>query len=359
MGKTKIEWAEFRWNPIRGCSLVSEGCRNCYAMKQAHRFSGPGGAYEGLTRIGKHGPTWTGKIRVVDKALAQPLRWRKPRRVFVNSMSDLFHEDLTNEQIAAVFGVMAATPRHTFQVLTKRPARMLEWFRWVSENTEQLSYGPESNDDDVAWCDRSASEFRRCISAAVDATGYGVGGGRPYAWPLPNVWLGVSVENQAAADERTPFLLATPAAVRFISAEPLLGPVNLGLMGTLPKDIARRYTMTHEMIDWVIVGGESQARARPMHPDWARAIRDECVGAGVPFFFKQWGEWGLGRLRRAGTAGRFVTVWPDGNTSPIGDYPRQFMSFGGVVLERLGKKAAGRLLDGREWNQQPTGATEQ
>ncbi|HEX2677999.1 MAG TPA: DUF5131 family protein, partial [Polyangiales bacterium] len=133
MGETAIEWTDTVWNPVRGCARVSPGCESCYAERQAHRFSNPGGPYEGLTVLGKHGPRWSGRARFVPETLDAPLRWRKPRRIFVNSMSDLFHHDITNEQIAAVFGVMAACPQHTFQVLTKRAERLPEWFRWVDE----------------------------------------------------------------------------------------------------------------------------------------------------------------------------------------------------------------------------------
>lgn len=170
---SKIEWTDRTWNPIRGCSLVSPGCTNCYAMRQVHRFDHPGGPYEGLTRMTEHGPVWTGKVRVVEEALAEPPSWRKPCRVFVNSMSDLFHEGVPAEFIDRVFAVMQLARRHTFQILTKQPHRMA---------------------------------LHR---------------------PPANVWLGVSVENQATADERIPLLLQTPAAVRFLSVEPLLEAVDL------------------------------------------------------------------------------------------------------------------------------------
>ena len=206
---SKIEWTNATWNPIRGCSRVSEGCRHCYAESVAARFSGPGLPYEGLVRIASGKPTgWNGVVRMVHEHLADPLRWKRPRRVFVNSMSDLFHESLTNEQIAAVFGVMAAAPRHTFQVLTKRSARMREWFAWVADHGA-----------------RGARSACRASAALYLVASPEVPGGDE--WPLRNVWLGVSTENQAAADERIPELLRTPAAVRWISAEPLIGPVDL------------------------------------------------------------------------------------------------------------------------------------
>lgn len=179
---TKIQWTDRTWNPVRGCSLVSAGCANCYAMKQAHRFSGRGKPYEDLTELGPHGPRWNGNIMLVPEALEEPLRWKTPARVFVNSMSDLFHEDVPIKFISRVWLTMQLAPQHTFQILTKRPERMLAYMR----------------------------EF-----------------GHYEGKPLPNVWLGVSVENQATADERIPLLLQTPAAVRFVSAEPLLSPINL------------------------------------------------------------------------------------------------------------------------------------
>src|SRR5690606_22560010 len=176
---TTIEWTQGTWNPVSGCTRVSPGCDNCYAMRQAHRFSGNCQPYEGLTTIRRGKVDWTGSVRFVPEMLEVPLQ-RKPTTWFVNSMSDLFHESLTNEQIASAFGGMAATPQHTYQILTKRPKRMREWFGWL--------------------------DGRR---------------------PLHNVWLGVSCEDQARADERIPHLLSTPAAVRFVSAEPLLGPIAL------------------------------------------------------------------------------------------------------------------------------------
>ena len=234
--RTSIEWTDTTWNPVRGCSRASSGCEHCYAERMASRFCGPGEPYEGLAR--RAPARWTGEVTLVPRVLAEPLKWRKARRVFVNSMSDLFHAALTDEQIAAVFGVIAATPQHTYQILTKRPERMRAW----------------------------------CASAAHD-------GGQD--WPLVNLWLGVSVEDQQRADERIPALLATPAARRFVSCEPLLGPVRFNDVPVL------RRVNAGPQLDWVIVGGESGPGARPMDEDWVRAIRDQCKAAGVPFFYKQ------------------------------------------------------------------------
>ena len=269
--KTSISWTDASWNPIRGCSRVSAGCTRCYAERQAARFSGDGQPYAGLVRNGK----WTGEVRMAAEHLADPLRWKKPRRIFVNSMSDLFHEKLTNEEIAAVFGVMAAAPQHTFQVLTKRAERMREWFAWMknAENfSPQATMHVEACEHDAIGEDEDDSIAERILDAE---------------WPLPNVWLGVSVENQAAADERIPELLATPAAVRFLSCEPLIGPVLLTM-----TDEARRgqwfdYLTGPNHIDWVIAGCESGPGARACDVAWLRSLREQCAAAGVPFFLKQ------------------------------------------------------------------------
>ncbi len=281
MGKT--------WNPIRGCSRISEGCRHCYAERIAARFSGPGRPYEGLAKS-RPEARWTGEVRFVADHLADPLRWREPRRIFVNSMSDLFHEKLTNEQIAAVFGVMAVAPRHTFQLLTKRARRMREWFEWADDNgaasTNALAGTGGAPD---AW-----KTVRGCLLEAakhiVDFDRHDVG----VAWPLPNVWIGVSVENQVAADERIPELLETPAAVHFLSCEPLLGASDVigrldpGRCDCEPcRMTSIRCTASRHPIDWVIAGCESGPGARPCDVAWLRSLRDQCAAAGVPFFLKQ------------------------------------------------------------------------
>ncbi len=264
---TKIEWTDATWNPLRGCSRVSEGCRHCYAEGVAARFSGPGLKFEGIAhRVGGEA-RWTGKVILVEEKLGEPLRWRRPRRIFVNSMSDLFHEELPDMAIDQVFAVMGKASWHTFQVLTKRAARL-----------------------------RAYMSQRR---------------------PLPNVWLGVSVEDQAAAEERVPALLAAPAALRFLSCEPLLGPLSL-----------QKY-LGEGGIDWVISGGESGPRARPPEPCWFRSLRDQCRAAGVPFFFKQWGAWAPDVQWGASAPGE---------TGP---------------MRRVGKLAAGHLLDGKEYFELP------
>lgn len=275
-GSTSIQWTDASWNPVRGCSRVSEGCRNCYAERVAARFSGV--EYQGGLEIGRPfhgfaeqtdaGPRWTGKVELVPSMLDLPLRRKKPRKIFVNSMSDLFHEKLRNEEIAAVFGVMAACPQHTFQVLTKRTKRMREWVGWVLRR-------------DVGF---------PAQTCAVE--GSKILHGRTYealaAWPLPNVWLGTSVEDQSQ-HERVWDLLKTPAAIRFVSLEPLLGPVDLDAIEALCLTWRRGATIG-TYLDWVIVGGESGPGARPFDIVWARSTIAQCKAAGVAVFCKQMGS---------------------------------------------------------------------
>lgn len=303
--KSNIEWTDATWNPLRGCTKVSEGCRNCYAAGVAARFSGPGMPYEGLAEMTPHGPNWTGKIKLVPDKLEQPLEWKRPRKIFVNSMSDLFHESVPFDYIDQVFVVMALAKQHTFQILTKRPERMVEWFN-----------------RDPADVDDALFPFRA------------------KRWPLPNVWLGVSVENQKAVDERIRHLLQTPAAVRFLSMEPLLGEVNLEFNVQFEHPDNEGYGVDAiKGLDWVIVGGESGPHARPMHPDWARDIRDQCQAAGVPFFFKQWGEWSPIHELRCDEPEIMGKLWYnfDPDTSVC----------------KIGKHNASRLLDGRTWDEFP------
>jgi protein gp37 len=278
---TSIEWTGRTWNPVRGCSLVSPGCTHCYAMALAHRFSGAGKPYEGLTRKRVSlGAVWTGEVRTVPDALDEPLSWRTPTRVFVNSMSDLFHGDVPDAFIAAVFGIMAMSREHTFQVLTKRPERMRAWFAWI---TAQAQTG-----DEVAYCVESASELLHGhavdVEAAVRRTDRHVpvlGAG----WPLANVHLGVSVEDRKHGVPRIATLREVPAALRFLSVEPLLEDVgDLDLTG----------------IGWVIVGGESGPHARRCDLGWIHRVVTQCRAQRVPCFVKQLGarptgEWLSGR----------------------------------------------------------------
>ena len=271
---TAIEWSDATWNPTVGCSRVSPGCENCYAERVAHRGLRP--EHAGLTVMGARGPRWNGTVRCLPGRLEQPLHWQKPRRVFVDSMSDLFHEDVPDDFIDRVFAVMALsmTLGHQFQILTKRAERMR---RYVGAA-------------DVA--ERVACEMPTFGRPSV----------RPERvprhlqprWPLPNVWLGVSVEDQQRADDRIPLLLATPAAVRFVSAEPLLGPLELHpawLSSDAPCAVCSEIECSHVPLHWIIVGGESGPGARPCEVGWLRSIVAQCTAAGVPCFVKQMGRW--------------------------------------------------------------------
>ncbi len=319
--KTGIEWTDSTWNPLVGCSRVSAGCVNCYAERHAYRFARQSGtAYEGTAKLVNGKPTFTGRVNLNERALDQPMRWRRPRRIFVNSMSDLFHENVSDDVLQRIFIVMARAERHTFQVLTKRPERMLNFF------------------------------MRRALVSTGDALHHAARG----RWPLPNVWLGVSVEDQAAADERIPLLLRTPAAVRFLSCEPLLGPLSFD--GMFASADVRDGTNMLEVLDWVIAGGESGPRARPMHPDWARSLRDQCAAAGVPFFFKQWGEWAPGECAASTMKRRTVDVgeWSGSaweHYTIRGD--DEFDERDEPDVYHVGKKAAGHLLDGVEHHEFP------
>ncbi|MFE1949970.1 DUF5131 family protein [Streptomyces sp. NPDC059524] len=304
---TTIEWTDRTWNPVTGCTKVSAGCDNCYAETIAERFRGHTAFPKGFD------------IQIRTDKVNDPLKWRKPARVFVNSMSDLFHDEVDQAWIADIFAVMAAAHRHTFQLLTKRHARMRHLL------------------NDPAF----VNEVRtRALSKGLPPD--------QWAWPLPSLWLGVSVENQQWANIRIPALLRTPAAIRFLSCEPLLGPVNLKqavrTMGSerghgLTASYVHASDCCHKYhgIDWVIVGGESGRKARPMDPTWAQSLRDQCAEANVPFFFKQWGEYApTGYLVIGGTS-RGVLLVGD----PVDDMGHR------VEIARIGKKNAGRQLDGR------------
>jgi protein gp37 len=319
MTASKIEWTEHTWNPIVGCSIVSPGCTNCYAMRMAARIEatyghGNAGHYLGTTKKVNGNAVWTGKLRQApEKTFTSPLRRKTPTTYFVNSMGDLFHEDCPDEWIDLVFAVMASCPQHTFQVLTKRAERMRGYI--------YMTHAGQT---------------------------------------LPNVWLGISCERQEEADERIPLLLQTPAAIRFISAEPLLGPIKLHETLVRGDDwLASGKSGEVRGLDWVIVGGESGPHARPMHPQWVRSIRDQCEAARVAFFFKQFGEFrpcADGEWHGLGPVGSPVqwAISPSG-TEKAGGFLTTELSErreceGWVGVTRAGKKAAGRLLDGVEHN---------
>jgi protein gp37 len=279
--KTGISWTDASWNCIRGCSRVSEGCRHCYAETMAGRFSDPGQPYHGLVtlRKGKVKPKWNGKIDFIPKHLLDPLRWQKPRRIFVNSMSDIFHENLSFEHIAAIFAVMLLAKQHKFQVLTKRSKRMKEFFAWAGTLTmpQLIGYAYRALKD-------HPEELKTLARADRDLGAY--------TWPLPNVWLGVSVENQEAADERIPDLIACPAAVRFLSCEPLIGQVilqgdSVSESGGMHSRKYLRGIEGDQRIHWVIAGCESGPGMRPCDHRWLRSLRDQCKAAGTKYFLKQ------------------------------------------------------------------------
>lgn len=368
--KSKIEWCDATWNPIVGCSRVSAGCENCYAEKVAYRFKHIT-KFENVVCEDK--PKWNNSVFFDDKALEMPLRWKKPRRIFVCSMGDLFHKNVPDEWIDKVFAIMALCPQHTFMVLTKRPERMREYFNnlyicktvMTAAARVRCLLNPRRHSQNfaslrqIAWTYEGGAANQLFKMKEPD---------RVYPswvkWPLPNLWLGVSVEDQDSAVDRIPYLLDTPAAVRFVSVGPLLGPIDLTSIKILPKFWPRNYHTktivdnakpeiiteininsingginfgaTNHMggccgstsfgkLDWVIAEGETGINARATHPDWVRKLRDDCEIADVAFFFKQWGEW-----------------CPDAPlfTDADGNCPHPKM--------RIGKKKAGNLLDGKQ-----------
>lgn len=294
---TAIEWTDETWNPVTGCTKVSPGCDNCYAERVTNRF--------------KRGPF--AEVRLHYDRLDQPLDWVRPRKIFVCSMGDLFHSAVDWEFICEAFHVMERCNQHIFQILTKRPGRLAYFAKHI--------YAP------------------------------GIGAPR---WP-ENIWVGTSVES-AKYLPRLDVLARVPAKVRFVSCEPLLGPLDLSPWLGLDAEVVAHYPLTDETavalhrlgmaaarklhgVQWVIVGGESGPNARPMHPDWARLIREDCHAAGVPFFFKQWGEWGSDPDNPDAT----LLPFHPGETEPT--WFRR--------ISRFGKKAAGAMLDGQEWREFP------
>ncbi|MEA2935038.1 MAG: hypothetical protein QOD74_1684 [Variibacter sp.] len=337
--KSKIEWTDATWNPVTGCSVVSPGCTNCYAMQLAGTRLARHPSRVGLTDMSKAGPVWNGHVRLNEQWLTQPLEWKRARMIFVCAHGDLFHESVPDEWIDRVFAVMALAPQHTFQVLTKRAERMRAYLRKA---------GVERRVYELA-CDLAIEEDADVVLIApgVDPN-LAPPGPRVFLdqWPLPNVWLGVSTERQKEAFARIPHLLQTPAAVRFVSAEPLLGPIDLRKAWQVNASGALERAFPS--LDWVIAGGESGKRARPMHPDWARSLREQCEAADVEFFFKQWGEWVPLHALSFGD-GREIVIGADGHHVTAPD--RQDHTCARMFC--VGKKAAGRLLDGRTHDGMP------
>lgn len=317
---TPIEWVKAlaaarnaipaTWNPTDGCSRASDGCQHCYAAALVHQLLSRSlpGRYAGLTDMDPHGtPRFNGTIRLAEHVLGQPLRARRQRVYFVSDMADLFHPSVETAWLDRIFATMALCPQHLFLVLTKRPERMRDYIAALPKRRMDCDAG-------LDWCD----------------------------WPLPNVWLGVTVESQGMAEARIPHLLETPAAVRFLSCEPLLGPLSLqwiatagtGGLDALHGETEERETgttVTGARLDWVIAGGESGPKARPMHPDWARSLRDQCEAAGVLFHFKQWGEW-----------------IPAAMVGFFGHERKPTVVMAPHAMIRVGKAGAGHLLDGVE-----------
>lgn len=274
---SKIEWTGDTHQFVSGCEDASPGCAFCYAKRQAHRMgSNPNPKvqqrYRGLTVLRGNGPQWTGEVRPLPEQLGVPLSQKRPRTIFVNSLSDTFHADIPDEYIAAMFGVMAATPRHTYQVLTKRAERMYRWFGKIGTGEMETAYGVLASD---------SPEIEECLTSAWARDAFGELPPLPnLPWPLPNVHLGVSVENRKHGLPRIEHLRNTPAAVRFLSIEPLLedlGPLDL------------------RGIDWVIVGGESGPGARPCNVAWIRRVVEQCRAQGVRVFVKQLGAYVIDR----------------------------------------------------------------
>lgn len=350
---TGIEWTDSTWNVLVGCDKVSPGCDHCYAIRTAHRMTANPNpkvstAYAGTEADGE----WTGVVNLLDARLDQPLRWSgKPRRIFVNAQSDMFHAEVPDEFIARVWAVMALTPMHTYQILTKRPGRMRSLL-------SSLAF--QSRVQDSAYLIVSGED--------PDVRAPGGNATYPVTYPLPNVWLGTSVEDQKRALLRVPSLLATPAAARFISAEPLLGPVDLTRLDVESRSNEGMYVinaLTGEnrdmgrpcrpvaSIDWVIVGGESGPGARPMHPAWARSLRDQCEAAKVAYLFKQWGDW-----TPIVDSETFQSREPDAYVSVlngrVADEETALANGGGWAgVHKVGKRAAGRVLDGATYDGYP------
>lgn len=300
MSKSGITWTDKTWSPVTGCTKVSAGCKNCYAEREVQ------GRWSKNPKSVFFGRSFT-DVRCHEDQLKVLVKWRKPYRIFVCPRGDLFHESVPFEFIDRVFAAMALNPQHTFQVLTKRPERMLEYL--IKTDTSQR----------IAWAVTEMAPPKIYMKIAHD-----------FMDPLPNVWIGVTVENQEAANERIDLLRKVPAAIRFLSVEPMLGHIETNLTD----------------IDWVICGGESGTDARPMHPDWVRALRDQCAEAGVPFLFKQWGEWAPHQARAGGDEGGDLRRGHVRYLQGDGREPDGHFRKGDAAVAHIGKKAAGRMLDG-------------
>lgn len=323
---TKIEWADATVNAINGCSVTSPGCTHCYAMKLAGTRMKTHPTREGLTIETKAGPVWNGEVRLHEPALLQPLSWSKPRRIFWNAHGDTFHESVPDEWIDRIFAVAALTPQHTHMILTKRSKRMREY----------VTGGGLVNRKMAVWRAMYGLAKTRAAADVLDSC---YGGPTAAQWPLVNVWLGVSVEDQTRADERREDFRNTPAAVKFVSYEPALGYVNWSGWG---------------FIDQIIAGGESGPHARPPHPQWFRDTRDWCAAESIHFFFKQWGEWRDrgGHVPIPSRNHQSHICYLDKDSGRCKPHPNRFSD---ETMIRMGKGKSGRLLDGIEHNGRPDG----
>jgi protein gp37 len=383
--KSKIEWTEATWNPVTGCDKVSAGCLHCYAETMAKR----------LQAMGQANYSAGFKVRTHEPMLRVPIQWTRPRTIFVNSMSDLFHPAVPFAFIDRVYAIMAMCGRHTFQVLTKRPERAVEYYATFDADCNTVSgsdggfrLGCAAGELlDGAWIHGPGKPYRKMIEQFICDThdlddedeDYEA---QPVPWPLPNVWVGTSIENQPMAERRMPELVKIPAAVRFVSFEPLLGPVDVSPWLYKELDTESRnylydgtgghpdlYPQAVEkasrtnVLQWAIVGGESGHGARPMHPAWARSLRDQMTRAEIPFWFKQWGEWApASDIDQS----QFFDSPPESDperTMPC-KVPQMVLQsdgrdigfqfpHGAMTMYCCGKHRAGRLLDGREWKELP------
>lgn len=359
--RTLIEWTDATWNVVNGCSVISPGCKHCYAMKLAGTRLRNHPSRAGLTIDTAAGPVWNGEIRINWGVMDQPLRWTTRRMIFPNAHGDTFHASVEMDTIAQMFGTAIAAHHlrgHIFQFLTKRADRQrdllnrAEFWELVNATAEMLVM------------ERTDPLNRRSDDARATLIDYDPD------TPPPGLWIGVSAEDQERWDERTDQLMGTPAAIRWASVEPLLGPI----VGSRPADwVYRRLSQWYgpdgfdatasqperlrepgyfPRLDWVVCGGESGPGSRPMHPDWARSLRDQCAEAGVPFFFKQWGNWApLPGALPVKPGSPATAAWPDGHVRagigvgiPMGT---------GIAMFRGDKKITGRLLDGVEHNGMP------
>lgn len=374
-GATKISWCEATWNPVIGCSKTSPGCLNCYAERMAGRLAAMfSRGYSEVVTDGR----WNGKTVFVESELEKPLHWKTPRIIFPFSMSDPFHESVPFEWIDRAYAVMALCPQHTFMLLTKRVERMAEY----CSDLVRLSVAVEEEADaihplvkQVRWDDLPnerqrtldlLNQFEKGLDSISEL----------YRKPLPNVCHMTTVCNQNEADKNIPVLLQVPSAMRGVSIEPMLGAIAFvrrtprtgpgssqpaapptwdvknyltGWRGFIDhKGKGAGYSEKH--LDYVVVGGESGPGARPLHPDWVRGVRDQCVAAGVKFHFKQWGEWAPLRWQHHEVAKGMFWMWQDGTLRDATQGMPTCMD-GVALVKRVGKANAGHLLDGVEWRE--------